>query len=189
MASRFVEALGAVSRACAEAATDWYLFGAQAALIHGARRLTADVDVTVRLPGHDAEQLVAALRRNGCSPRVDDPEFLARTRVLPMVHDPTGVPVDLVIAGPGLEDLFLARAELRAVGDFQIPVARAEDVVAMKVLAGRPKDLDDVRDVLLAQGVRLDVELIRETLRLIEAALDQSDLTPTFEALLQRSRG
>lgn len=28
----------------------WYLFGAQAAILHGAARLTADVDVTVRLP-------------------------------------------------------------------------------------------------------------------------------------------
>jgi hypothetical protein len=28
----------------------WYLFGAQAAILHGAARLSADVDVTVDLP-------------------------------------------------------------------------------------------------------------------------------------------
>jgi hypothetical protein len=28
----------------------WYLFGAQAALLYGAARLTADVDVTIFLP-------------------------------------------------------------------------------------------------------------------------------------------
>jgi len=29
-----------------------YLFGARAAIVHGVARLTADVDVTVRLPAH-----------------------------------------------------------------------------------------------------------------------------------------
>lgn len=35
--------------------------------------------------------------------------FVERTRVLPMVHRGTAIPVDMVLAGPGLEELFLSR--------------------------------------------------------------------------------
>jgi len=36
---------------------DWYIFGAQAALIWGRPRLTSDVDVTVRLGAVEFESL------------------------------------------------------------------------------------------------------------------------------------
>jgi hypothetical protein len=40
----------------------WYLFGAQAALLYGASRLTADVDVTVQLGNRESKNLVRALQ-------------------------------------------------------------------------------------------------------------------------------
>lgn len=64
----------------------------------------------------------------------------------------------------------------------------AADLIVTKILAGRPKDLDDVRGIALAQGADLDVAPVRTRFRLIEAALDQSDLTPLFEAQLRSSR-
>ena len=51
------------------------------------------------------------------------------------------IPVDVVLAGPGPEELFLARARQETVEEVAVKVASPEDVVAMKVLAGRPKDL------------------------------------------------
>ena len=41
----------------------------------------------------------------------------------------------------------------------------------MKVLASRAKDLDDVQGIVSATRGTLDVEQIRETLRLLEGAL------------------
>ena len=43
------EALAGVRAACAELSVPWYLFGAQAALVYGSPRLTADIDITVQL--------------------------------------------------------------------------------------------------------------------------------------------
>jgi len=37
----------------------WYLFGAQAAIIHGASRLSADIDVTVEVPLEALDPFVA----------------------------------------------------------------------------------------------------------------------------------
>lgn len=54
-----------------------------------------------------------------------------------------------------------------------------------KVLAGRPKDLEDVRGVLLERLDTLDLAMIRGTLGLLEDALSQSDLRRSTP----RSRG
>jgi hypothetical protein len=121
------------------------LFGAQAALLYGAARLTADADVTVDLGTRPTRELVDLLAASGFDLRVPDADdFVARTRVVPLVHRGTGMPIDVVLAGPGMEDLFLARARPHTVDDVTVPVASAEDVIVMKILAGRAKDHDDV---------------------------------------------
>lgn len=167
---------------------DWYLFGAQAAIIHGAARLTADVDVTVRLrPPSTTTSLTAILERYGFSARVTSPGFIERTRVMPFVHRGTSMPVDAVLAGPGLEDQFFTRVRHRNVDGVSVPVASAEDLIVMKILAGRGKDTDDVMAILEAQGDSLDLDYVRQTLSLLEDALGQSDLLNAFEVLARRS--
>jgi DNA-directed RNA polymerase subunit F len=55
------------------------------------------------------------------------------------------------------------------------------DVVAMKILSGRPKDQDDVIAIIAAQGPALNHHRVRETLELLEKALDRSDLVAELE--------
>jgi hypothetical protein len=179
--SPFVAVLADLKRALAALRVDWYVFGAQAALIYGAVRVTADVDVTVRLGKVTPTRLAAALKRRGFVLQVNDPSFIRTTRVLPVLHIPTSVPADLVLAGPGLEDLFLERAVVHDLGGVQVPVARAEDLIVMKLLAGRDKDLEDVAAIVAAG--ELDTKDISSTLAMVEAALGQSDLVPLWELL------
>jgi hypothetical protein len=162
----------------------WFLFGAQAAILHGAARLSADVDVTVDLGARSSRELVDELARVGFELRVSDAAgFVEATRVLPLLHGPSRMPLDLVLAGPGLEEQFFARATERRVGDTVVPVVSAEDLVAMKILAGRPRDLDDVRAIVRARR-DLDLEAIRGTLRLLERALDRADLVAELERIV-----
>jgi hypothetical protein len=181
--------LADLSRVLERLGLAWYVFGAQAALIWGRPRLTTDVDVTVRLGSHDPTMLVEALEAAGFRLRiVATPQFLRQTRVLPLAHEPTAMAVDIVLAGPGLEDLFLSRAVMVKVGASTIPIISAEDLIVTKVLAGRPKDIDDIGGVLAERGHALDLDLIRATISLLEAALGQSDLLPIFETALAGSR-
>jgi hypothetical protein len=167
---------------------DWYLFGAQAAIVHGAARLTADVDVTVLLPATlSVDALIGAAQRGGFEPRFGDARFLERTRVLPLAHTATNLPVDLVLGGPGLEEAFVARARRRPIEGIDVPVATAEDLVVMKILAGRPKDLEDIAAVLASQHLSFDVAYTRLTLAALEQALGQSDLSPVFERVWSRA--
>lgn len=71
MPSPVVELLAALDAALQSIGSRWYLFGAQAAILHGAARLTADVDATVDLAGRPVSDLVQALRRHGFELRVD----------------------------------------------------------------------------------------------------------------------
>jgi hypothetical protein len=185
MRSVVAELLADLSAALEGAHVEWYLFGAQAAILHGAARLTADVDVTARLPATmSTESLAVLLERHRFQPRFRDPEFTRRTRVLPFIHAPTALPLDIVLAGPGIEDRFFERVRSRDVEGTRVPVVSAEDLVVMKILAGRPKDLDDIRAVLAAYGGRLDEQYIDDTLKLLEEALGQSDLRPLLRQLL-----
>jgi len=167
----------------------WFLFGAQAAILHGSARLSADVDVTVELGTRSSRELVAALLRSGFELRVADVGgFVEATRVIPLLHAASRMPLDIVLAGPGLEDQFFARATERRVGDVVVPVVSAEDLVAMKILAGRPRDMEDVASIVRAQR-DLDVDAIRDTLRLLERALDRADLVTELERVIAGAGG
>ncbi len=165
----------------------WYLFGGQAAILHGATRFTEDVDVTVDLGSHSRASLLSALREGGFSARLADEAFIEQTRVMPMVHDASGTPVDVVLAGPGLEDMFFERVVRIVVEGQQVSVASAEDIAVMKILSGRPKDLEDVVAIIAAQAVSFDADRARELLGLLEEALDQSDLVSAFERCVTRA--
>ncbi len=161
----------------------WYLFGAQAVVAYGVPRLSADVDITLRLTGDSPEGLVEAMRAAGFELRVDDAEFIRRTRVLPFVHLVSAMPLDIVLAGSGLEDEFLARARVLEIEGLRVPTIDPSDLVIAKLLAGRPKDIEDARGLWRARQAEMDAARISSVLRLLEEALAQSDLVPGFEAI------
>lgn len=161
----------------------WYVFGAQAVVTYGVPRLSADVDVTIGLSPDAPDRFVDDMRSAGFILRVRDPEFVRKTRVMPFVHEPTSMPLDIVLAASGLEDEFLDRASAVTFGNLRVPFIDPSDLIIAKVLAGRPKDLDDVRALWHVRGGTLDTARIRTTLGLLERALDVSDLVPAFDAI------
>jgi hypothetical protein len=181
-------ALAALASVFRRAGVGWYLFGAQAVALHGVPRFTADLDVTVEEPPGGIAEFIRQLSSAGFEFAVDgDPEeFAAVARVLPFIHRRTGLPIDIVIAGPGLEEEILRRAVPIRVGRTRVPTVSLEDLLVLKLLAGRPKDLDDVGALIAEYAERMDAHAVRERLGILEKALGQSDLLPLFERLLDR---
>ena len=189
MSSHIGEVLAALGTCFDSLGVRWYLFGAQAAIFHGVARLTADVDVTVLPELHSTGRLASAMEANGFRLRVTaTDDFVARTRVLPFVHSATRLPVDVVLAGPGIEEQFLDRAEFHVLEGVRVPIATVEDLVTMKILAGRPKDLDDAKGMLRARSEEIDLDHVRRMLQLLEEALSQSHLIPQLEQLIRREK-
>jgi hypothetical protein len=115
-------------------------------------------------------------------------DFVARTRVLPFAHAASGLALDVVLGGPGLEEEFLRTARQVDVGGVLVPVIGPEELIVTKILAGRPKDLEDVQGILRAQQQTLDLDRVRTLIEALERAIDQADLLPTFEQQVRRAR-
>lgn len=166
----------------------WYVFGAQAVIVYGVPRLSADVDVTLALQPDTPEHFAREMDSAGFALRVSDAEFVRRTRVMPFVHRRTGMPLDVVLAGSGLEEEFVNRAVLTNISGTTVPVIELSDLVIAKVLAGRPKDLEDARALWQLKDRVIDHARIRRVLRLLEEALGQGDLLAMLETITQPRR-
>lgn len=90
-----MDALAEISAWLKRTGLGWYLFGGQAALLRGSTRVTADIDVTVVGSLEVLDRLLGSLPE--AFARRADRAFTERTFVLPLLHQPSGVPVDLVI--------------------------------------------------------------------------------------------
>ena len=179
--NKLAEALGALK-------LRWYVFGAQAVIAAGASRSTADIDITVDVV--DVKPLLRALSKAGFKLRddVDDLESVIETlRVLPLSHRASGFQLDVVLAGPGLEELMLERVIRRRVGRRLIPFVETNDLVVLKILAGRPKDLEDVCALLRLELADLKHDVIRLRLSELEKLIDDSTLVDCFERQVDRS--
>ena len=181
------EVLGDLSKALRDLRIPWYVFGAQALVLRGFPRATADLDVTVLLGATPTSRLVTALGRRGFKPGFVDAGFIAATRVLPVVHKSTGFPVDIVLGGPGLEELFASASEKLRVGRLLVPVATATHLVVMKVLAGRPKDIEDAAALLAVQADQIDVKELNALTKDLSAALAEDDVLVNLREATRRA--
>jgi hypothetical protein len=182
MSSPVAETLRALASVLDGLGVSWYLFGAQAALVRGSHRLTEDIDVTVLLGGVSPKALQASVRAAGFALRVADvDDFVATTRVLPFVHETTRMPVDLVIGGPGLEELFLQDSERLVVGGVSVLVPSAEHLIVMKLLAGRPHDLLDA--VAMARANDVDMDGLEQLATVIADSIGEHDILTALDQL------
>jgi len=189
-----VDAAG-LSQALAAVASDLTALERRFALVGGlavsARaevRFTRDVDLAVASTGdEDAEQLVHAMTTRGYQVRATvEQEAVGRLSTVRLLS-PAGVKVDILFASSGIEAEIVERAEWLDHVEGRLPVARAEELVATKVLsadADRLQDHLDFRSLLSVAAVDLDA--VRDDLRLIEARgfARQQDLIAKLNSML-----
>jgi hypothetical protein len=135
-------------------------------------RFTRDVDLAVDVrDDSETESLVRQLRGSRYEVIAlvehDDAKRLATVRL----RSPAGVTVDLLTASSGIEPEIVARANAIAIeGIVTVPVAQAEELLAMKVLSMDARRLQDRMDAvrLLQLNPGLDIDRVRDDLRLIK---------------------
>lgn len=148
------------------------LVGGLAVSIRAEVRFTRDVDLAVLVRDDaDAEALVHALSGAGYRPLAVVEQDTATRLSTVRLAAPEGVVVDLLFASSGLELEIVTRAETMELPEVgAVPVARAEELLAMKILSMREGRLQDridaqrlieVGDIDLS-SVRADLALIRE---------------------------
>ena len=162
------------------------VIGGVAASILGKPRLTRDVDAVILADDAGWDHVLDSSAAYGLAPRVDDAlDFARRTRILLLRHVATGVDLDISLGALPFEREAVERSMLVDVGSVQIQLATAEDVIVMKALARRPRDIADIEGIL---DVRSDLDLvhIRRWLREFSSVLEMPEIQEDFERLLRR---
>lgn len=187
-AASVAEHLQAIAAALKPLGIKWYVFGAQAVIAAGAVRVTADIDITTE--DTPVSELRSVLEKAGyvLRPDIEDlDELIEHHRILPLVHEKTGMQLDVVRAGPGPEEGMLERVVLRRVGKKQIPFVSTNDLLVLKTLAGREKDLGDIRALLSAATAEIDLRLVRERLDELGRLIDDSTLRRSFDQQVRQA--
>ena len=163
------------------------IIGGVAVSILSKPRTTRDVDVVAWLP--DPGEWRAFLNdaeRHGIVPRIPEAlEFALRSRVLLLRHDRSGVPIDISMGALPFEENAIRRAVLTDVGGIRIPLPIPEDLIVMKAVAHRSRDMVDIESILNAH-VKIDEKWVTSTLRAFAEALDAPEIVTEFVKLLRQ---
>ena len=137
----------------------WALVGGLAVSVRVEPRFTRDIDVAVAVTNDAAaEFLVSELVAAGFALQLSLEQQalgrLAAVRVVPPGQHEEGIVVDLLFTSSGIEPEICQDAErLELAPGLTVPVALAEHLVAMKLLAlapDRPQDAMDLRGLVIA---------------------------------------
>ena len=141
------------------------------------------MDVTVGLTPEDLERILSAVEQMGLRPLVPDVKsFVQQTWVLPTLDQTTGLRVDFIFSWTPYEQEALGRARPVLVQGYPIRFASPEDVIIHKMLAARPRNLEDVGSIPRKQT--LDLDYIRSWLSQFDRALGK-DFLSNFEDVLR----
>jgi predicted nucleotidyltransferase len=132
--------------------------------------------------------LLEAGHAHGIEPRTPDAlDFAKISRVLLLRHEPTQVELDVSFATLPFEREVIERASEHSVRGIGLRVASPEDIVVMKSLALRPRDVADI-EAILELHPELDLERIRSLLKTFTEALETDDFAGEFERIFERTR-
>jgi hypothetical protein len=179
--STFKRLLADLARALDAAHIPYMVIGGQAVLLYGEPRLTEDVDVTLGVTPDQLEEVLGVVGRLGLKPLVEPETFVAETLVLPCEEATSGIRVDFLFSYSAYEREAMERVRRVKLDEAEVRFASVEDLLIHKVVAGRPRDLEDARGVLLRHP-DVDASYVRRWLDTFAEALDEP-YRDTFEAL------
>lgn len=172
---------GALGRWLDEAGAPHVLIGGFAVAFVGRERVTRDVDAVAELDSDLLEDFLQLGVRHGFIPRhAGEAAFARRNRVLRLRHEPHGIEVDISLAGTAFEMEMIANSVTSRSAGARFPVARPQDMLVMKAVAGRPRDRADIEGIL-DRNPDVDLRPVRKWLRQFSAALDDPDLLRRFD--------
>lgn len=179
-------ALQAVESWTQESGTAMVIVGGVAASLLGRPRLTRDVDALISAAPSSWPALLAAAARHELVPRVEDAlGFAERSRVLLLRHSTSGIDVDVILGGLPFEADAIAHATPIRLRDTTVRLPRVEDLLIMKAIAARPRDIADIEG-LVATHPEADLERVRTFVQEFALAAERPAIAEELQRLLAR---
>jgi predicted nucleotidyltransferase len=160
------------------------IIGGIAVSLLGTPRYTADIDAVFLLSLSDIPRLLHTASTYGIEPRILDIEIFARkNRVLLLRHTASGIDIDLSLGVLPFEVEMVERSTAVTVGPIKVRLPPPEDLIILKAVAHRPRDLVDIQTIA-ASHPDIDKGRIQFWVEQFGDALDAPDLWETVSRLL-----
>jgi hypothetical protein len=135
--------------------------GGLAVMASGEPRMTRDIDLIIFVPREALPGFLAKASRNGFKTggRKNLTDVLERGSCTIIRGS---VAIDLILASTDLEDSAWRRRRRRKIFGRMVFVPSPEDMILLKIIPGRPRDIEDVRNIVASTGNKLDRAYIRK---------------------------
>jgi len=148
-------------------------------------RLTEDIDALIWLDLDQVPDFLDSGRSHGFVPRIEHPvEFARKSRVLLLRHQQTNIGIDLSCGILPFERELLDRATEVKAGGINLRIATSEDLIILKAVAHRQRDLIDI-DNLLTVNSDVNFDRIRYWVAQFAEVLETPELVSDLEKLLE----
>lgn len=153
------------------------VIGGVAVGLLGQARFTEDLDAMILLSVEDIAGFLAVAKEEGIEPRISQAEeFARRNRVLLLRHISSQTDVDISLGVLPFEQEMVRRSIVHEIDDaLEIRLPTPEDLIIMKAVAHRPKDLLDIQGILQSHP-DLDRRRIRKWVTQIAELLEKPEL-------------
>ncbi len=160
------------------------IIGGIAATLLGAPRFTADVDAVLLISLSDILNVIQTAAKQGIEPRIPDAEAFARkNRVLLLRHVSSGTDIDLSLGMLPFEIEMVERSIVLHVGSINLRLPTPEDLIILKAVANREKDMADIRAIAESHP-NIDKERVQYWVQQFGEALGTPNLWTDIETLL-----
>ncbi len=146
---------------------DYVVVGGIALVLHGVVRLTADLDLALRIDADNLDKFLAAMRALSYKPKlpIDPQELLSKNKrdawrkyknmqAFSFVH-PNGYQlIDVLLDTPVDYAKLAKRKQVVTAKGINIPIVCRDDLIKLKTAGGRPQDLADI--TALEQLAKMD---------------------------------
>ncbi len=149
----------------------YMVIGGQAVLLYGEPRFTRDIDITLGRNIDAFDTIIKIARALNLTPLVrKEYEFVKKTLVLPLIEKKSGIRIDFIFSFSPYEKEAILRARKVKLGKTVINFASLEDVIIHKIISGRPRDIEDIKTILL-KNKKYDIHYIKKWLKVFDTSL------------------
>ncbi len=164
--------------------------GAIAYNYYGPPRLTQDIDLLALIPDLKAPSLVDELARAGCRHDDRNPRAIEIRAVLDDLRSKAhlavfvchGIRTEIFVPWHPFHHRVIERSPERDLEGRRIRIHAPEDLIIFKKIFDRPKDIGDIKAILLAQKGKLDFQRLKSDAR----ELLQDESYRELEALISQ---
>lgn len=182
----FEQTLQDIDRLCGKHRIPYAVIGGIAANIYGYVRSTVDIDITIMAEIDQLEHVLAIFANDYSSVQPDPLAFLRRTFFVPIRHRVTNVRVDVTAALSNIERRMLERSQRRFFNTVEVSVCTIEDLLIMKLVASRTKDLLDLEELIARHRVNLDLDYLRASAKEF-IHVERTDVIERLDEFLRKS--